>query len=172
MVEKRGVERISVYLNIKEIDRSPIAVSNLLNISAFGAQIETTTIYRSGDLIKFNCISPAPSLRDLGIPHIEDTIWNIPASLLREELVSGRVIWVMPHPDKANYFIVGLKFFTKLNRLERIFSFILLLIVATIGVEIVTIGPSGLYGHILGIFKWCLSLYEAMQTALSRLIPF
>jgi hypothetical protein len=162
MAEKRRSKRIPVYLRTKEVNQSPTDASNLLDICASGAKIETTTLYRPGDSIKFSCLASGTSLRDLGVPRREDTIWQVPTSLLKEEPVRGRVIWVLPHPDRANYFLVGLKFSTKLNWLQRIFALIIILIFVRIGVEIATIGPNGLYGYILEILEWCLSPLKAV----------
>jgi hypothetical protein len=83
-------------------------------------QIETTTMYRSGDLIKFSYTPPSPSTRDLEIHRNGGAVWGIPAGMFREKLISGRVVWVLPHPDKANHFLVGLDFSTKRNGYHRI----------------------------------------------------
>ncbi len=113
MAERRRFKRIPVYLRIKEIDQNPKSDGTLVNISALGAQIETTTKYRCGNLIKFSYIPSGPSLNDLEIQERGGAIWNIPADMFREELLSGKVVWVAPHPDKPNHFLMGIKFSPK-----------------------------------------------------------
>jgi Tfp pilus assembly protein PilZ len=97
MEERRRAKRISVFLEVKEINHKPVGDTYLLNISETGANIETPSNYASGDLVEFSFILP-----DLG----------------KEIRRSGQVIWVLPHPAKPGYSQVGLEFTTawKLGR--------------------------------------------------------
>jgi hypothetical protein len=83
MAEKRRFKRIPVYTRIKEIDQNTKGESNLLNISAFGAKIETTNMYRAEDVIKFSYIPPGPSLSDLEIDKKSTNIMNNSASMVK-----------------------------------------------------------------------------------------
>ena len=49
MEERRRAKRISVFLEVKEINHKPMGDTNLLNISETGAKIETPKKYASGD---------------------------------------------------------------------------------------------------------------------------
>ncbi len=91
MEERRRAKRISVFLEVKEINHKPLGNTNLLNISETGAKIETPTEYASGDLIEFSFILP---------------------DMAKEIHREGRVIWVLPDPSKPGLFLVGLEFST------------------------------------------------------------
>ncbi len=52
MEERRKAKRISVFLEIKEIDHKPIGSTFLLNISDSGAKIQTPRKYASGELVE------------------------------------------------------------------------------------------------------------------------
>ena len=91
MKERRRAKRISVFLEVKEINHKPMGDTNLLNISETGAKIETPTNYASGDLIEFSFILP---------------------DMAKEIHREGRVIWVLPDPAKPGLFLVGLEFST------------------------------------------------------------
>ncbi len=173
MAERRRFKRIPVYLRIKEIDQNPKSDGTLVNISALGAQIETTTKYRCGNLIKFSYIPSGPSLNDLEIQERGGAIWNIPADMFREELLSGKVVWVAPHPDKPNHFLMGIKFSPKKRNGRRIiFSLIVPIIMVAAGVAIATQGPLPLFDYKISILEWFSSLLEAIRIALSKLLPF
>jgi Tfp pilus assembly protein PilZ len=91
MKERRRAKRISVFLEVKEINHKPMGDTNLLNISENGAKIETPKEYASGDPIEFSFILP---------------------DMAKEIHRGGRVIWVLPHPSKPGQFLVGLEFST------------------------------------------------------------
>jgi Tfp pilus assembly protein PilZ len=91
MKERRKAKRISVFLEVKEIDHKPVGNTFLLNISDSGAKIETPRKYASGDLVEFSFVLPD----------------------MRKEITrQGHVVWVLPHPDKPEVSLVGLEFST------------------------------------------------------------
>ena len=88
MGEKRSSQRISVFLEIKEIDRKPQDDIYLLNFSENGAKIEAHFQYTPGDQIEF--------------------IFSLPdkvTAICRK----GQVVWVSPHHPKPGSFLVGLE---------------------------------------------------------------
>ncbi len=91
MQERRRAKRISVYLEVKEINHRPLGDSYLLNISESGAKLETPQRYDSGDSIEFSFVLP---------------------DLRKEIHRSGKVIWVLPHPTRVGYSLIGLEFST------------------------------------------------------------
>ena len=91
MEERRKAKRISVFLEIKEIDHKPIGSTFLLNISDSGAKIETPRKYASGDPVDFSFVLP---------------------EMKKEISRQGHVVWVLPHPDKPEASLVGLEFST------------------------------------------------------------
>lgn len=171
MAEKRRFKRIPVYIRIKEIDQNPKGEGNLLNISAFGAQVETPIRYRAGDLIKFIYIPPSPSLSDLENENKGNAIWNIPKGIVEERLIKGRVIWVAPHPNKENHFLVGLTYSTKKNQQLRIISRIILLIGVAIGVLIVMTNRYVIHDRAISLVEWCSSLFYTMLNDLFYWVP-
>lgn len=88
MGERRNSQRISIFLEIKEIDRQPQNDIYLLNFSETGAKIETSFQYTTGDQIEF-------------IFYLPDKV----TSICRK----GEVIWVTPHAPKPGSFLVGLE---------------------------------------------------------------
>lgn len=91
MDERRRAKRISVFLEVKEIDHKPIGNTYLLNISDSGAKIETPRKYASGDLVEFSFVLP---------------------DMKKEISRQGQVVWVLPHPDNPEASLVGLEFST------------------------------------------------------------
>jgi Tfp pilus assembly protein PilZ len=91
MDERRRAKRISVFLEVKEIDHKPIGNTFLLNLSDSGAKIETPRKYASGDLVEFSFVLP---------------------DMKKEIARQGHVVWVLPHPDKPEASLVGLEFST------------------------------------------------------------
>ncbi len=91
MEERRKAKRISVFLEVKEIDHQPIGNTFLLNISDYGAKIETPRKYNSGDLVEFSFVLP---------------------DMKKEIARQGHVVWVLPHPEKSDCSFVGLEFST------------------------------------------------------------
>ena len=91
MEERRKAKRISVFLEVKEIDHEPSGSTFLLNISGTGAKIETPRKYASGDLVEFSFVLP---------------------EMKKEITRQGHVVWVLPHPDKPEASLVGLEFST------------------------------------------------------------
>lgn len=91
MEERRRAKRISVFLEVKEIDHQPIGSTFLLNISDSGAKIQTPRKYASGDLVEFSFVLP---------------------EMKKEITRQGHVVWVLPHPDKPQTSLVGLEFST------------------------------------------------------------
>lgn len=89
MDEKRRSQRISVFLEIKEIDRQPLSDTYLLNFSESGAKIETPNQYVPGDLITFNFVLP-------------DKITEVSRQ--------GQVVWIRPHDTKPGNYLAGLRF--------------------------------------------------------------
>ena len=89
MDERRRSQRISVFLEIKEIDRRPLDDTYLLNFSESGAKIETPIKYAPGDLIDFSFVLP-------------DKITEISRR--------GQVVWVSPHETRPGNYLVGLIF--------------------------------------------------------------
>ena len=88
MGEKRSSQRISVFLEIKEIDRKPQDDIYLLNFSENGAKIEAHFQYNPGDQIEF--------------------IFSLPdkvTAICRK----GQVVWVSPHHPRPGSFLVGLE---------------------------------------------------------------
>jgi Tfp pilus assembly protein PilZ len=91
MEERRKAKRISVFLEIKEIDHQPIDGTFLLNISDSGAKIQTPRKYASDDPVEFSFV----------------------LSEMKKEITrQGHVVWVLPHPDKPEASLVGLEFST------------------------------------------------------------
>jgi Tfp pilus assembly protein PilZ len=91
MEERRKAKRISVFLEVKEIDHKPIGSTFLLNLSDSGAKIVTPRQYASGDLVEFSFVLP---------------------DMKKEITRQGHVVWVLPHPDKPEASLVGLEFST------------------------------------------------------------
>jgi Tfp pilus assembly protein PilZ len=91
MDERRRAKRISVYLEIKEINHKPLGDTYLLNISETGAKIDTPIKYAAGDPVEFSFILP---------------------DMAKEIHRSGQVVWVLPHPSKPGRSLVGLDFST------------------------------------------------------------
>jgi Tfp pilus assembly protein PilZ len=91
MQERRRVKRISVFMEIKEINNQPIGDTFLLNISESGAKIDTAAPYAVGDPIEFSFSLP---------------------DMAKEIHRDGRVVWVLPHPSKPKRSLVGLEFST------------------------------------------------------------
>jgi Tfp pilus assembly protein PilZ len=88
MEDKRGAQRISVFLEIKEIDHKPQDDTFLLNFSETGAKIETLIQYTPGDHLEF-------------IFYLPDKVTAIHRK--------GDVVWVTPHETKPGRFVVGLE---------------------------------------------------------------
>ena len=91
MEERRKAKRISVFLEIKEIDHKPSGGTFLLNISDSGAKIQTPLKYAAGDPVEFSFVLP---------------------EMKKEISRQGHVVWVLPHPDKPEASLVGLEFST------------------------------------------------------------
>ncbi len=91
MEERRKAKRISVFLEVKEIDHKPIGITFLLNISDSRAKIETRRQYTSGELVEFSFVLP---------------------EMKKEITRQGHVVWVLPHPEKSDSSLVGLEFST------------------------------------------------------------
>jgi hypothetical protein len=89
MGEKRSSQRISIFLEINEIDHKPQGDMYLLNLSETGAKIETPFQYNLEDLIEFIFFLP-------------DKI----TAICRK----GQVVWVSHHDFKPGCFLVGLEF--------------------------------------------------------------
>jgi len=88
MDERRKAQRISVYLELKEIDGKSLSDTYVLNFSETGAKIETPNKYNMGDQIEF--------------------IFSLPdktTAISRK----GKVAWVSPHESKPGYFLVGVE---------------------------------------------------------------
>lgn len=89
MGEKRSSQRISVFLEIKEIDRKPPQDDvYLLNFSETGVKIETPFQYAPGDRLEV-------------VFYLPDKVTVIGRK--------GRVIWVSPHGPKPGSFLMGLE---------------------------------------------------------------
>lgn len=88
MGEKRSSQRISIFLEIKEIDRQPQADIYLLNFSENGAKIETPYQYTPGDQIEF--------------------IFSLPDKVTAISR-KGQVVWISPQDPKPGSFLVGLE---------------------------------------------------------------
>ena len=58
MEERRGAKRISVYLEIKEINHKPLGDTYLLDISETGAKIDTPVHYAISDPVEFSFVLP------------------------------------------------------------------------------------------------------------------
>jgi Tfp pilus assembly protein PilZ len=91
MEERRRAKRISVYLEIKDINHEPISDIYLLNISENGAKIDTPVRYAVADLVEFSFVLP---------------------DMAKEIHRSGQVVWILPHPSKPGRSLVGLDFST------------------------------------------------------------
>jgi len=86
MEDKRRTKRISVFLEVKEINHLPMGDTNLLGISETGAKIETPAKYASGDQVDFSFILPEMSKE---IHRSGNVIWVLPP--LQAEVFSGRL---------------------------------------------------------------------------------
>ena len=133
--------------------------------------IETPIRYHAGDLIKFSYIPPSPSLSDLENENKGNATWNIHRGIVEERLIKGNVIWVAPHPNKENHFLIGLKYSTKKNRHRRIIFRIILVIVVALGALIVTTNRYVVYDRVNSLFEWCSSLYYTMLNDLFYWLP-
>ncbi len=91
MEERRKAKRISVFLEIKEINHKPSGSTFLLNISDSGAKIQTHRKYAAGDPVDFSFVLP---------------------EMKKEISRQGHVVWVLPHPEKPEASLVGLGFST------------------------------------------------------------
>jgi PilZ domain len=89
MPERRTSRRISVFLEIREIDGKPLDNAQLLDFSESGAKIETPFQHAPGELLKFSFALP-------------DRITEVSRQ--------GKVIWALPHDTKPGYYLVGLEF--------------------------------------------------------------
>ncbi len=91
MEERRKAKRISVFLEVKEIDHKPVGSNYLLNLSDSGAKIETPRDYATGDAVEFSFVLP---------------------DMKKEITRKGHVVWVLPNPEKSGSSLVGLEFST------------------------------------------------------------
>ena len=93
MEERRQAKRISVYLQIKEININNDSQDStfLLDISENGAKIDTPIRYAEGDPVEFSFVLP---------------------DMAKEIYRKGKVIWLLPHPSKPGRSLVGLDFST------------------------------------------------------------
>jgi Tfp pilus assembly protein PilZ len=89
MSERRRAKRISVYLEIQEINHESRDSTFLLNISETGARIDTPINYATGDPVEFSFVLP---------------------DMANEIHRKGLVVWTLPHPAKPGRFLVGLDF--------------------------------------------------------------
>jgi Tfp pilus assembly protein PilZ len=87
MEDRRRDQRISVFLEVKEIDRQPLDDTHVLNFSETGAKIETPNEYTPGEQLEF-------------IFYLPDKVTVVSRK--------GQVVWVCPHDTKTGYFLVGL----------------------------------------------------------------
>lgn len=88
MMERRRSQRISVFLEVKEIDRQPLDDSYVLNFSETGAKIESPNKYSPGEQIEL-------------IFYLPDKVTVVSRK--------GQVVWVTPHDTKPGNFLVGLE---------------------------------------------------------------
>jgi len=94
MEERRRAPRIVELLEIKEINGRPGAGSFVLDHSPLGAKLETPLTLAPGDCLDFSYIRPGKEK--------ETHYW-------------GKVIWVLPSPDKPGFNRVGVEFFRSLG---------------------------------------------------------
>ncbi len=89
MDARRTSQRISVFLEVKEIDRQPLDDTYVLNFSETGAKVETPIEYAPGEEIEL-------------IFYLPDKVTAISRK--------GQVVWITPHDTKPGNFLVGLAF--------------------------------------------------------------
>lgn len=90
LVERRRVARTEELLAIKEINGQPGAGNFVLDHSPAGAKLESNLAFIPRDTVSFSYQRPGEE---------------------RETRRWGRVIWVMPVPDKPGRFFLGVEFF-------------------------------------------------------------
>jgi hypothetical protein len=89
MEERRRVPRTAELLELKEINNQPGAGSFILDHSSLGAKLETRLTLAPGDFVEFSYIRPG---QEKEIHH-----W-------------GRVVWVLPSPEKPGFYRLGVEF--------------------------------------------------------------
>ena len=94
MEERRRVPRTVELLELKEINAQPGAGSFLLDYSPLGAKLETPLTFAPGDCVEFSYLPPG---QEEEIRH-----W-------------GKVIWVIPSPEKPGFSHLGVEFFRNLG---------------------------------------------------------
>jgi len=94
MEERRRVPRTVELLELKEINGRPGAGSFVLDHSPLGAKLETPLTFAPGDCLEFSYIRPGEEK--------ETHHW-------------GKVIWVLPSPDKPGFNRLGVEFFRSLG---------------------------------------------------------
>jgi Tfp pilus assembly protein PilZ len=88
MDERRRSQRISVFLEVKEIDGQPLDDAYVLNFSETGVKIETPRQYAPGKQLQV-------------IFYLPDKVTAISRK--------GQVVWVSPDNNKPGNFLVGLE---------------------------------------------------------------
>ena len=94
MKERRRVARTVELLAIKEINGQPGAGSFVLDRSPAGAKLESNLAFLPGDTVSFSYQRPGDE---------------------RETQCWGRVVWVLPAPDKPARFFLGVEYFSPVN---------------------------------------------------------
>ncbi|MFZ5450401.1 MAG: PilZ domain-containing protein [Thermodesulfobacteriota bacterium] len=90
MEERRRVARTEELLAIKELNGQSGAGSFVLDHSPAGAKLESHLSFIQGEMVSFSYQRPG----EAGETHR----W-------------GRVVWVLPAPDKPDRFFLGVEFF-------------------------------------------------------------
>lgn len=90
MAERRRVARTEELLAIKEINGQPGDGNFVLDHSPAGAKLESHLAFIRGDTVSFSYQRPGEE---------------------RETRRWGRVVWVIPAPDKPGRFFLGVEFF-------------------------------------------------------------
>lgn len=88
--ERRRAERYPLSLPLTEINGRAVGPGyQLVNISTFGAKIETATAFHKDDQVEFAFVPPGRQ------------------QLMRRR---GKVVWVLPTPLTAGHYYLGLQF--------------------------------------------------------------
>ena len=94
MEDRRRAPRTVELLELKEINQQPGAGSFMLDHSPLGAKLETRLNLGPGDCVEFSYIRPGEE---------------------KEKRHWGKVVWVLPSPEKPGFYRLGVEFFRNLG---------------------------------------------------------
>lgn len=89
LAERRRGERIPLFLPLTEINGQRAAAGNyLVNLSEFGAKLETPLAFAPGEQVEFSFTPPGEA---------------------KETRCKGKIVWVLPSPLTQGHHYLGLE---------------------------------------------------------------